>query len=583
MKKICRHPKLINAMLLAALALAVSLPLYCNGLFNPNPGHDLEFHLQRIIGLSQAIQIGQLPCQIQPWWIRGMGYAVSAFYPDLFLYPSAVLYLAGMSLQNAYKLMLAGINVASVFLAYWSFKKIFGRNSIAWLGTILYILAPYRLTDIYLRSAIGEALSMVFLPLCAESIHSIFESDGTDRGAWKRMAIAYAGICCSHALSLFIVGLFTAMYCIFRIRHTIRKNVFLSLLKGTLMAILLSLWFLIPLLEFSSSSKLYMNEMYRDVYPEAVYYWQMLIPFSPSYGGSIHLGYGTKGEMPFYLGWPLLSGFLILLIRKFRKKQNGNGELVTVTAMALIGMWMCSSLFPYNQLNHYHLTAYLVNKVQYPWRFEMAVTILLSLLVMAAVSKIEEKTYKKVFKAIAALAVLQGSAYLASFMYHASIRMVESADDLWSGNYMGGEFLQAAHFDDSLQEKSLVPYAYDAEILSYSKSGLKASVTIKNPTDKIQKLILPLTYYPEYRAYDTKTLQSMQFYNSGDGRLTVIVPAGYSGTVAVSYTVLPLYRILAVLCTAALFLLIASMTGKFRRNPVKLSKTVSESEGSCEF
>ncbi len=559
MKKLRQHPKLMNAIFLLLLAMAVSLPLYWNGLFYPNPGHDLEFHLQRIIGLSEAIRIGEIPCQIQPWWIRGMGYAVSAFYPDLFLYPSAFLYLAGMSLQNAYKVMLFGINVAAALISYWSFRRIFKKNSIAWLGTVLYMLAPYRLTDLYLRSAMGEALSMVFLPLCAESIHTIFETDGSDKGAWKRMALAYAGICCSHALSLFITGLFTAMYCLFRIPKTCRKNTLMALLKGTLMAVLLSAWFLVPLLEFSSSSKLYMNEMYRDVYPESVYFWQMLIPFSPSYGGSIHLGYGTKGEMPFYLGWPLLSGFVILIILKIKKKLQRNGELIVLTVMVLIGMWMCSSLFPYNQLNQYKLTAYLVDKVQYPWRFEMAVTILLTLLTMAAVSRIEGNAFKKVSAVIAALAVLQGGAYLTSFMMHASMRYVESSNDLWSGNYMGGEFLQAAHMDDSLQEKSLVPYAYDADIKSCTINGLTVTVTLENNTDTVQKLVLPLTYYPEYQSYNADTLQKMEFYNSGDGRLTIIIPAGYSGTVITAYTVPSLYKLLAGLSSLLLVLLVLRM------------------------
>jgi hypothetical protein len=559
MKTLREHPKLKTGLLLVLVALAVSIPLFCDGLFIPNPGHDLEFHLQRIVGLASAIQAGEIPCQIQPWWVRGMGYAVSAFYPDLFLYPSALLYLAGMSLENAYKVLLLGINFASVFLCYWSFKKIFKKDSIAWVGTLVYIFFPYRLTDLYLRSALGENLSLVFLPLCAESIHSIYTSQGSDKGAWKRMALAYAGICASHPLSLFIIGLFTALYCILRIRQTVRKSILLSLLKGTGMAVLLSLWFLVPLLQFGSSNTLYMNQMYRDVYPESIYVWQLLVPFSPSYGGSIHLGYGTKGEMPFYLGWASLAGFAVLIYKKVKRTIEKNWEVTVLIIMTVAAMWMCTRLFPYNQLNDNKITAYLVNKVQYPWRFEMVLVLLLSLIAMIAASHISAARARKYTRCIMAAAVLQGAVYLGSFMYHAELKQINSGDDLWSGNYMGGEFLPAAHFDDSLQDKSLEPYAYDADIISCEKDGLSVTVTIENNTDTVQKLVLPLTYYSEYQSYDADTGESFEFYNSGDGRLTVIVPAGYQGTIITKYTVKPLYQYLAVFSACMLVLLIIMM------------------------
>jgi hypothetical protein len=369
-----KNNKLRNILLLIALALAASAPLFCSGLFLPSPGHDLQFHLQRIAGLAQALAAGRFPVQIDPWWIKDTGYAVSVFYPDLFLLPSALLVNWGLPLELSYKLLLAAVNIVSCFLAFRSFRRIFQKESLAWLGTILFILAPYRLTDLYLRNALGENLAMMFLPLAAESLYTIYHADGSDAWAWRRMGLAYAGICLSHPLSLFMAGLFTLIYVLLQGRKTGQKLVWTALLKGTGLAILLSLWFLAPLIRFSSSNRLLMDTMYRDVYQEAVYEWQLLEFFSPVRGPSMHLTEGTAGEMPFYLGWSLLIGLIVLIILLARKKAVGR-TVWQIVLMSLLSMWMCTRLFPYDQLQKNPVTDYFVTKIQYPWRFEMEATL----------------------------------------------------------------------------------------------------------------------------------------------------------------------------------------------------------------
>ena len=82
------------------ILLIASIPLLNNYLIR---GHDIYFHLMRIEGLAQGMKTGDFPVRIQPAWYGGYGYAVSVFYSDLFLYPVALLRLAGVSLQDSYK------------------------------------------------------------------------------------------------------------------------------------------------------------------------------------------------------------------------------------------------------------------------------------------------------------------------------------------------------------------------------------------------------------------------------------------------------------------------------------------------
>lgn len=51
----------------------------------------------RIQGISQALSSGQFPVRMQPVWHYGIGYPLSIFYPDLVLYPAAIMVALGLS------------------------------------------------------------------------------------------------------------------------------------------------------------------------------------------------------------------------------------------------------------------------------------------------------------------------------------------------------------------------------------------------------------------------------------------------------------------------------------------------------
>ena len=53
-------------------------------------------------------------------------------------------------------------------------KNITKNNNAAILAGILYVLAPYRLTDMYMRVAISELASFVFLPVLFQGMYNIF-------------------------------------------------------------------------------------------------------------------------------------------------------------------------------------------------------------------------------------------------------------------------------------------------------------------------------------------------------------------------------------------------------------------------
>ena len=104
----------------------------------------------------------------------GHGYVSPLFYGDIFLYIPALLFLAGVPIFRVVNIYVLLVNLTTVLLCYYSFKGLFKDKYWGMFATICYALAGYRLTNIYVRSALGEYTAMAFLPLCIYGLYRIY-------------------------------------------------------------------------------------------------------------------------------------------------------------------------------------------------------------------------------------------------------------------------------------------------------------------------------------------------------------------------------------------------------------------------
>lgn len=179
-------------LLAVIIGLIAGIPMYADFIMD---GHDFSFHLQRIEGIYQAMASGDFPVRLNPLQVNGYGYLSSTMYPQLFLYPVALLRFFNVSVMTCYKLLLTLTNVGTALIAYYVVKSITQSGKIGILMSFLYTLSAYRLMGMYMRCAIGEVLAMTFLPLVMGGGIRVSLGrtalDYSDIGHYRSIGIAY--------------------------------------------------------------------------------------------------------------------------------------------------------------------------------------------------------------------------------------------------------------------------------------------------------------------------------------------------------------------------------------------------------
>ena len=139
-------------------------------------GTDLMFHANRFYAIFQSIEFGMFPFYINTHTLNEYGYAANLFYPDFMLIPFA-LFIPSIGLASSYKLIIFTHTVVCGILSYFCIRKVTKDNIIAFLFSLLYTFAIYRIIDFSYRGALGEYISFTFLPIVFWGLYEIIYGD----------------------------------------------------------------------------------------------------------------------------------------------------------------------------------------------------------------------------------------------------------------------------------------------------------------------------------------------------------------------------------------------------------------------
>ena len=358
-------------VIVAALFLAVlSCARYLNNIIFYS--HDAGYHLNRIMQISEGIRGGTFPILIHSGLLKGLGYANPLFYPELFLYiPAIIMSVSHIHVLTAYKLFLIIISFFTFLSMYYVARKIFEKKEIAYLSGILYVFSLYRLTDIYVRGAIGELIAFIFVPLLIYGLYNVIFEDSKK---WTLICLGFWGLVNSHVLSFILMIPIVLAFCILNVDIIIKnRKVLMKLIIAACISILLCIGFIGPMLE-QKSIGIYKVDVHdadtADTLYERANSLSMTLSSSVKSGFSVDSSVRDDG-MSSGIGLVLMVLALIIIFRKNVSYKENRFEIQSVIIGAIV-LIMTTKLFPWKHLG-------LLSLIQFPYRLNIIPTMLFAL------------------------------------------------------------------------------------------------------------------------------------------------------------------------------------------------------------
>lgn len=152
----------INKYILIAVLIAIPAfyQMLRSGIYSMQ-----DFHLFRLYEYNSCIQRLEIPCR----WAQdaGLGYGepLFNFYGQFSYLVGEVFYLLGNSYINSIKILFILSLVLSSVGMYLLSKEVWKNDLAALLSSIIYLYAPYRAVDVWVRGALPEAFAFIFFPL----------------------------------------------------------------------------------------------------------------------------------------------------------------------------------------------------------------------------------------------------------------------------------------------------------------------------------------------------------------------------------------------------------------------------------
>lgn len=527
---------------IGVIAFLASIPYLYDGLIS---GADLTYHLQRIEGVKDGLLTGQFPVRLEPRWVFDHGYANGIFYCNMLLYFPALLRMLGFTVTESYILYCIALNIATAAIAWYCFGKIFRDDVIGLVCSALYTLSIFRIYKLLITGAVGEGSAFTFLPLVLYGIYLVFEGDAEDkefRRSWLILGIGYAGLIQTHVLTCEITAFMTVLLCVLYLRRVFELPRFRQLVQGALLALGLSLWYLVPFVDYYMTQDMKIQHASaRTIQDRGAILPQLLHHFWIS-GQATPLGdNGMQYSHPVGVGLILVVGvavfWLLLFLGELPKEKNPEMRFtIKAAGLGCLALWMSTNYFPWDSIqNTSKIAATLVSSLQFPNRFLGWGTVFLAVPAGYVLKYFRQN--RRMLYQMCLITVLV--ALSTSYLYLMDSEDQETDYYLYNEESMGFGYISGAEYliygTDIDQLSFAGPEAGENVLITeYTKRGLNTTFFCRNEGEGQERITLPVLLYKGYEAVG-ESGERMEIADNGNHLLQVCVPGDYTGQITVRF------------------------------------------------
>lgn len=334
--KYCKEKEIINYILIIIASIIISIPL-ANKNLNIYRDDGIQ-HICRIIGTEQTLADKQFLPMIMSNLCNNFGYSWNIFYSPLTAYMSVVFRIFNFSYVNCLKLCMFVIVLLSGITMYKFALRITKNKKLATLASIIYILAPYRITDMYIRTALAELASFIFIPIVFEGLYIIVN----EKKKSYKLALGAAGLILTHQVIAMYTAIICFAYLIVFFKKLKSKTVLKNIGVNLLFCILMTSFYWVGLLQH------YFSTSYEVFVPGRMEREEVLIFYKAKFSQLFITN--SEQTMIYAIGLLSVIGLVLTPIayKKVPEEYKKTYMFFLITGVILIGMTL--SIFPFEKL-----------------------------------------------------------------------------------------------------------------------------------------------------------------------------------------------------------------------------------------
>ena len=207
-------------------------------------------HVCRLIGTYQTIKSGEMLPMIMSNLCNNFGYSWNIFYSPLTAYAPLIFKIFNFTFTNCLKIFMFAVTLLSGITMYTFMMNVTKNKNVSLLSSILYVLAPYRITDMYIRIAVAELASFVFIPIIFDGLYSVLKEEKLS----FKLIWGTVGLILTHTVITMYMAIICLLYLVFNIKKLKSIKVIRILVISLVCILLITCFYWVGLLQHHNAT-----------------------------------------------------------------------------------------------------------------------------------------------------------------------------------------------------------------------------------------------------------------------------------------------------------------------------------------